>query len=96
MVCSCRNLDESIANTKNQGALKVMIQQLQRKLDQTKVADVASAKLLCWLIPASCPFERTVTIFGHTIHIPSLCKVNPLYEQLVGLRFRALEYLESH
>ncbi len=73
-----------------------MIRQLRRKLDETKVANPASAKILCWLIPASCPFERTITIFAHTIHIPAMCKLNPLYEQLVSLRFRALEYLAQH
>jgi hypothetical protein len=73
-----------------------MIEQLRRKLDETKVADPASAKFLCWLIPASCPFERTITIFGHRIQIPALCHLNPIYEQLVGLRFRALEYLAQN
>jgi hypothetical protein len=27
------------------------------------------------------------------VHIPAMCKLNPLYDQLVGLRFRALSYL---
>jgi hypothetical protein len=46
------------------------------------------------MIPAQCPFERDVKLFGHKIvHIPPLCKLNPIYEQLVGLRFRALSYL---
>ncbi len=27
------------------------------------------------------------------LSIPPLCKLNPLYEQVVGLRFRALCYL---
>jgi hypothetical protein len=46
------------------------------------------------MIPAQCPFERDIKIFGRTVaHIPPLCKLNPLYDQLVGLRFRALCYL---
>jgi hypothetical protein len=49
---------------------------------------------LCKMIPSQCPFERDVTLFGRKIvHIPPLCKINPLYEQMVGLRFRALSYL---
>ncbi|WP_199328548.1 Mo-dependent nitrogenase C-terminal domain-containing protein [Anabaena azotica] len=33
-------------------------------------------------------------IFNHAIaHIPPLCKLNPLYEQLMGWRFRAQCYL---
>ncbi len=46
------------------------------------------------MIPAQCPFERDVVLFGRKIvHIPPMCKLNPLYEQLVNLRFRALTYL---
>jgi hypothetical protein len=46
------------------------------------------------MIPPQCPFERDVTLFGHkVVHIPPMCKLNPLYDQLVGLRFRALSYL---
>ena len=33
-------------------------------------------------------------MLGHiSVHIPPLCKLNPLYEEVVGLRFRALCYL---
>ncbi|MGK7890123.1 MAG: Mo-dependent nitrogenase C-terminal domain-containing protein, partial [Leptolyngbyaceae cyanobacterium] len=34
------------------------------------------------------------TVWGHTLfHIPPLCKLNPVYDELVALRFRALCYL---
>lgn len=63
-------------------------------LDQLKVHDPRTARFLCKMIPSQCPFERDVKLFGHKIvHIPPMCKINPLYEQLVGLRFRALSYL---
>ncbi|NJL20055.1 MAG: nitrogenase, partial [Leptolyngbyaceae cyanobacterium SM1_3_5] len=40
--------------------------------------------------------ERDITCFGWAIaHIPPLCKLNPLYDQLVGLRFRSLCCLEK-
>ncbi len=52
------------------------------------------AKAFCKLIPSQCPFERDVKLFGRTLfHIPALCKLNPFYEQLVFLRFRALCFL---
>ncbi|MBF2036147.1 MAG: Mo-dependent nitrogenase C-terminal domain-containing protein [Leptolyngbyaceae cyanobacterium T60_A2020_046] len=52
------------------------------------------AKQLVKLIPAQCPFERDIALFGRTVaHIPPLCKLNPLYEELVMLRFKALCYL---
>ncbi len=63
-------------------------------LDQLSVEDPRLARFVCKLVPSQCPFERDVKLFGSkTIHIPPMCKVNPLYEQLVGLRFRALTYL---
>lgn len=63
-------------------------------LDQLNVADPRLARFVCKLIPSQCPFERDVKLFGHkVVHIPPMCKINPLYEQLVGLRFRALSYL---
>ncbi|AFY47177.1 tellurite resistance protein [Nostoc sp. PCC 7524] len=63
-------------------------------LDGLDVKDPRVARFLCKMIPSQCPFERDVTLFGRKIvHIPPLCKINPLYEQLVGLRFRALSYL---
>jgi hypothetical protein len=57
------------------------------------VRDRSVAHWLCKLIPCCCPFERDITAFGHTIHIPPLCKLNPLYDEVVNLRFRALSYL---
>jgi tellurite resistance protein len=63
-------------------------------LDQLEIHDPSVARFLCKMIPPQCPFERDVTLFGQkVVHIPPLCKLNPLYEQLVGLRFRALSYL---
>lgn len=63
-------------------------------LDQLDVKDPRLARFICKLVPSQCPFERDVTLFGRKIvHIPPMCKLNPLYEQLVGLRFRSLSYL---
>ncbi|MEM1369458.1 MAG: Mo-dependent nitrogenase C-terminal domain-containing protein [Cyanobacteria bacterium P01_H01_bin.15] len=63
-------------------------------LDGMDVQDPRVAKFMCRLIPSQCPFERDVVLFGKkVVHIPAMCKLNPLYEQLVGLRFRALSYL---
>jgi tellurite resistance protein len=63
-------------------------------LDQFEVHDPRLARFVCKLIPSQCPFERDVVLFNKKlVHIPPMCKINPLYEQLVGLRFRALSYL---
>lgn len=53
------------------------------------------AKLLCLLIPSSCPFARDILIFGHVLHIPPLCKLNPLYNYLMNLRWQALVFLSD-
>lgn len=63
-------------------------------LDQLEVHDPRLARFVCKLIPSQCPFERDVVLFKKKlVHIPPMCKLNPLYDQLVGLRFRALSYL---
>lgn len=51
------------------------------------------AWFLTAIIPAACPFERDVSFFGCKFHIPPLCKLNPFYEQLINVRFKALNYL---
>lgn len=67
---------------------------LRQWLDQLTINSPSVARRLARLIPSQCPFERDVMLFGHRVlHIPPLCKLNPLYEELVGLRFRALCYL---
>lgn len=67
---------------------------IQEWLDHLEVHDPRLARFLCKMIPPQCPFERDVKLFGQkVIHIPPMCKLNPLYDQLVGLRFRALTYL---
>ncbi|MGB0563876.1 MAG: Mo-dependent nitrogenase C-terminal domain-containing protein [Spirulinaceae cyanobacterium] len=63
-------------------------------LDDMEVQDPRVARFVCKMIPPQCPFERDIKLFGQkVVHIPPMCKLNPLYEQLVGLRFRALSYL---
>ncbi|OCQ97785.1 nitrogenase [Nostoc sp. MBR 210] len=67
---------------------------LRQWLNNIEVRDRELAHRLCQLIPAQCPFERDIKLFGKTIlHIPPMCKLNPLYEEVVSLRFRALCYL---
>jgi hypothetical protein len=67
---------------------------LRRFVDDIQIHNRKLAHLLASLIPCCCPFERDVTLFGRTLfHIPPLCKLNPLYDEVVALRFRALSYL---
>lgn len=68
-----------------------ILQLLRQRLDQIEIHDRHLAHCIAKLIPAQCPFERDITWFGRSIaHIPPLCKLNPFYDQLIGLRFRSL------
>ncbi|MBW4628253.1 MAG: nitrogenase [Brasilonema octagenarum HA4186-MV1] len=80
--------------TPNKG--KMMIPLLQRKLDSIEIRNLRLARFLCRLIPESCPFHRTFKLMGYLINIPSICQINPFYEQLMSLRFRALECLAHY
>lgn len=67
---------------------------LQQWLDGMEIKQEQTARRIVKLIPAQCPFARDIKIFGRVIlRIPPLCKLNPVYEQLIGLRFRALCFL---
>jgi tellurite resistance protein len=67
------------------------LERLRGWLDAQAPGDPAVARLLVKLIPAQCPFERDVVVLGRKIvHIPPMCRINPLYEQLMALRFRCL------
>ncbi len=56
----------------------------------------AIAHRICRFIPAQCPFARTISVFGRPLlTIPPLCKLNPFYEEMMLLRFRALSYLSD-
>jgi hypothetical protein len=71
-----------------------LLHPVRQWLESIEIHTPKVARFLCKLIPAQCPFERDIKFFGHTVfHIPPLCKLNPLYEQVVSLRFRSLCYL---
>jgi len=71
-----------------------LLNQLRYQLEAVEIHNEKIARLLCRIIPSHCPFARTVSILGRKIfQIPPLCKLNPFYEQVVGLRFKCLIYL---
>lgn len=82
-----------VSQSKEEGAIDVL-NPVKKWLDGMDINDPRVARFLCKMIPPQCPFERDIKLFGKKIvHIPPMCKLNPLYEQLVGLRFRSLSYL---
>jgi hypothetical protein len=75
-------------------ALRSGLQPVREWLNELEIDNSKIAHLLCQVIPVQCPFARDLRLLGRTIvRIPPLCKLNPLYEEVVSLRFRALCYL---
>ncbi|MEM6255462.1 MAG: Mo-dependent nitrogenase C-terminal domain-containing protein [Cyanobacteria bacterium P01_D01_bin.156] len=70
-----------------------LLKPVRNWLDNLQITNRRIAYFICRVIPSSCPFERDISIFGKTIHIPALCRINPVYDELVSLRLRALTYL---
>lgn len=79
---------------KSRSVLEIVLHPVRQRLDSIEIRNAELARALCKLIPAQCPFARDIQLFGRTLfRIPPLCKINPLYEQLMGLRFRSLVFL---
>jgi hypothetical protein len=71
-----------------------LLHPIRQWLESIEINNAKLARFLCKLIPAQCPFERDIVLFGRKLfHIPPMCKLNPLYEEVVALRFKALCYL---
>jgi hypothetical protein len=67
---------------------------IRKWINNINVKNPRIAHRICSLIPAQCPFAKTIKLFGKRIlTIPPLCKINPVYEELMMLRFAALSYL---
>ncbi|TYQ31032.1 Mo-dependent nitrogenase C-terminal domain-containing protein [Pseudanabaena sp. UWO310] len=71
-----------------------LLKPLRQKIDNFEIQKPRTAHFIAKLIPAQCPFERTIKFRKRTLlQIPPLCKFNPVYDELIGLRFRALCFL---
>lgn len=67
---------------------------IRQWLNRLEIRNAALAHTICRAIPTQCPFERDICLLGRfTLSIPPMCKLNPFYEEVVGLRFRALCHL---
>lgn len=86
--------DQLSTNNKSPRRKFDLLQPLRKRLDKIEIKNRDFAHFIAKMIPAQCPFERDLMLFGYKIaHIPPLCKLNPLYDEFVSLRFRALCYL---
>ncbi|MBE9059816.1 Mo-dependent nitrogenase C-terminal domain-containing protein [cf. Phormidesmis sp. LEGE 11477] len=62
-------------------------------LNALEVHNVRLAQWVCRLVPNTCSSGHDLILLGHCLHVPSLCEVNPLADELVDLRFRAADFL---
>ena len=71
-----------------------LLSPVRKWLNNIEIKDSALAHRICKSIPSQCPFEREIKLFGRTVlKIPPMCKLNPLYDEVIALRFRAICYL---
>lgn len=67
---------------------------IKKRLENLDISTKETAEKIVNLIPNTCPFAREIKIFNRLLlRIPPLCKLNPFYEDLMMLRFRALSFL---
>jgi Mo-dependent nitrogenase C-terminus len=82
------------SSTSNQPGKFDFLAPARQWLDGLAIKDSAFAHRICKMIPSQCPFEREIKLLGRTlVKIPPMCKLNPLYNEVVALRFRAICYL---
>jgi hypothetical protein len=71
-----------------------LLSPVRKWLDSLAIKDRAFAHRICRIIPSQCPFEREIKLLGRTlVKIPPMCKLNPVYNEVIALRFRAICYL---
>lgn len=69
---------------------------VKEKLENWQIKEKTTATKIVNLIPSQCPFARDIYLFNKKLFtIPPLCKLNPFYEDLMMLRFRALCFLSE-
>jgi hypothetical protein len=67
---------------------------IKKRLENLEISTTETAEKIVNLIPNTCPFAREIRVFNRLLfRIPPLCKLNPFYEDLMMLRFRALSFL---
>jgi hypothetical protein len=70
-----------------------MLNTIKQAIERIEIGNQKQANLLYNLIPSACPFARTLKLGTFELVIPPLCKINPFYDNLMMLRFKAQCYL---
>ena len=50
---------------------------VRRWINRVEIRNAAIAHLICRVIPTQCPFERTITLFGSTVHCRQRGRCHP-------------------
>lgn len=66
---------------------------IKNVLGNLDINNNTQAAIVRTLVPSTCPFARTIVLGKYKLVIPPLCKINPLYEELMMLRFKADCYI---
>ncbi len=90
------NVFEANLSANYQQIITIPFKLIKQKIETIDINHRETAKKIVNLIPNQCPFAREIKIFNFLLFkIPPLCKLNPFYEDLMMLRFRALCFLEE-
>lgn len=69
---------------------------IKNKLESWEIKEKEVAQKIVALIPSQCPFAKDIYWCDRKVFtIPPLCKINPFYEDLMMLRFKALCFLSE-
>lgn len=67
---------------------------VRRWLAALEIPSRSVAELICRWVPNTCSAGYSLRWQGRIwLHLPPLCKLNPLHEELLDLRFRAADFL---
>lgn len=88
-------IKQNLLPRKSRISLRVdLLSPVRNWLDNFEIKDSVTAHRICQLIPSQCPFARDIVLFNRKVlTVPPLCKLNPLYQNLISLKFRSLVYL---
>ncbi|MDJ0557483.1 MAG: Mo-dependent nitrogenase C-terminal domain-containing protein [Microcoleaceae cyanobacterium MO_207.B10] len=85
---------QATTNNYANNIIDILLQPGRNFINSININNPKFAQKLCQLIPAQCPFARDIKFLGRTIlQIPPMCKLNPFYDEIISLRFRALTFL---
>jgi len=72
-----------------------LLRSVRHWLDALEVREPRVARLLCKLIPAQCPFERDIKLFGKSLSYATVVQAQPALRTISWPTLRSMCYLEG-